>query len=378
MALKTKALVIKAEDEPKAGIFQPGTHQRYRHPQLEIVTRSLEKVSLGKVRLKIIMAGICGTDVHLLKTDKETGYVLTSAPAYIPPEGRVLGHECVAEVVECGAGVRGIQPGDIVSCESVISCGTCFPCRRGEFNQCSRAELMGLETDGVFSHYADLPQRICHPIGNLADKPNGLRQAACLEPAAVAHVAFEAARFRAADRVIIFGAGPIGLFLAMLGKYIFGASQIDIVEPLELRRNLAHKWADRVYTPEDFWLTQPDPEEEYDVVFEASGELTNVTRIIPRCGANSRIVLLARSGTPLELNLIDRVITNAIIIRGSRGHLGGAFGKLIRLCEAGRLPLHEVVTNEITGLESLKKILLEPEQLTADNAKILVLLDQIK
>lgn len=372
MMRKVKALVVKAEDQPRPGVSNPGTHQRYRAPRLEIVDRPLGGVPVGEVRLKIILAGVCGTDVHLLAADRETGYVLTSAPAVIPPEGRVLGHECVGEVVECGEGVGGLRPGDVVSCESVISCGNCLPCRRGEFNQCSRARLMGLETDGVFAGYADLPQRICHPIGRLAETTRGLTQAACLEPAAVAHVAYEAARFRDADRVIIFGAGPIGLFLAMLGKLVFGASRVEVVEPLDFRRNLVRKWSDRVYSPEDFRKATSGAGEEYDVVFEASGELSNVAGIIPRCGANARVVLLARSGTPLHLESVDDIITNAISIRGSRGHLGGAFGRLIRLCEAGVLPLHEAVTRTVSGLDELKDVLLDPQPLSAKDAKILV------
>ena len=63
------------------------------------------KLSPGFVRLKVLLAGVCGTDVHLLETDLR-GYVKCSAPASIPPEGRILGHECVGEIVEVGEGVE--------------------------------------------------------------------------------------------------------------------------------------------------------------------------------------------------------------------------------------------------------------------------------
>ena len=365
-------LAVKAVDNPLPGVEHPAPHQRYQSPRLEIVRRPCPEIKPGFVLLEILTAGICGTDVHLLQTDKKTSYVKCSAPASIPPEGRILGHECVGRVVRVGAGTIGLKTGDVVSCESVISCGVCIPCREGYFNQCSRAELMGLQTDGVFATHAVLPQRICHPIGDLAGKPHGLLQAACLEPAAVAHVALEHAPMENGDRVLVFGAGPIGLFLSLLARNIFGGSHVDQVEPLELRRNLARSWADGVFTPEEFWRAVPAMKHSYDLVLEASGDLGNVTRIIRYCGCRARVVLLARSGASLSIADVDAIITNAISLIGSRGHLGGAFAKLIKLCSAGRLPLHEVVTTELHGLPALKELLLRPDLLAVEHSKVMV------
>lgn len=372
MVYETTGLIVKAVDNPRPNVVDPEPNQRYQFPRLEIVTRRMGRLRPCFVRLKVLMAGVCGTDVHLLETDRKSGYIKCSSPASIPLEGRVLGHECVGEIVEVGEGTIGLKPGDIVSCESVISCGVCIPCRQGAFNQCARAQLLGLEKDGIFATYADLPQRICHPIDGLIKKTNGLIQAACLEPAAVAQVAFEQAKIQTADHILIFGAGPIGLFLAMLGKYVFGSSRIDQVEPLSLRREMARKWADAVYTPKEFWREVSQTKRFYDVVFEASGNLHNVSRIIKHCGCRARVILLARSGEPLRINAVDKVITNAISIIGSRGHLGGAFAKLVKLCAAERLPLHEIVTTEIYGIDALKKILLRPEILPRRHGKIIV------
>ncbi len=372
MTYEATALAVKAVEKLVPGVVEPGPRQRYKLPRLEVVKKRMGKLHPGFVRLKVLMAGVCGTDVHLLETDETTGYVKCSAPASIPPEGRILGHECVGEIVEVGEGVVGLRLGDIVSCESVISCGVCVPCRQGDFNQCARARLLGLEEDGVFATYANLPQRICHPIDNLVEKPQGLIQAACFEPAAVAHVALEHARVQDADRVLIFGAGPIGLFLAMLAKHVFGSSHIDHVEPLKLRRELARRWADEVYRPREFWATVVQTKLPYDVVFEASGNLQNVSKIIGYCGSRARVILLARSGTSLKISAVDTIITNAISIIGSRGHLGGAFAKLVKLCSADRLPLHEIVTTEIFGIEALKELLLRPELLPRNHAKVIV------
>ena len=84
---KNKALLVKAVDDPMPGVPYPGPHQRYRYPRLEIVTRRVKPLQPGYVRLKVLLAGVCGTDIHLLQTNKKTGYVNCSAPASIPRKG---------------------------------------------------------------------------------------------------------------------------------------------------------------------------------------------------------------------------------------------------------------------------------------------------
>jgi threonine dehydrogenase-like Zn-dependent dehydrogenase len=91
--------------------------------------------------------------------------------------------------------------------------------------------------------------------------------------------------------------------------------------------------------------------------------MENVTRTFRRLNANGRVALLARSGQPLSLDAIDYMITNAISLIGSRGHLCGAFSKVINLYQNGRLPLEEIVTNVVAGPEALCGLLEAPEDL---------------
>lgn len=111
--------------------------------------------------------------------------------------------------------------------------------------------------------------------------------------------------------------------------------------------------------------------QEIDVVIEASGALENVNYIFSKVAANGRIVLLARSGEKLVVNEIDHMITNNIKIVGSRGHLEGAFHKILRLHNNRNIVLDEIITSEINGIEKAKKIL-ETENFEKENCKVIV------
>ncbi|NTV97074.1 MAG: alcohol dehydrogenase catalytic domain-containing protein, partial [Thiobacillus sp.] len=294
------------------------------------------------------------------------------APVSIPPEGRVIGHEGVGRVVGAGAGVRHVRPGDIVAFASIEACMQCDVCRRGAFNQCPSARLLGMQSDGLFGTVVDVPAVLAHDVSALIRDDADLRAAACLEPAGVALLACENARMAPGDRVAIFGAGPIGLYCAMLAKRVFGASHVSVVEPLAGRRQWAAPWCDDACDPETYFAARHDP---VDVVIEGSGELGNVNRIFPAIGPNGRVVLLGRSGMPLTIDAIDHMITQAISVMGSRGHLGGPLPRVLALYRAGLLPLGAVVSGVLGSLDELLDSLARPDELAERHCKLLARID---
>ncbi len=367
--METRAVVVHADREPMPGVVNPGPHQIYRNPRVSVVTRELGQLHPDEIRVEMIYAGICGTDVHLVETNPATGYIRCSAPARIPDEGRIIGHEGVGRVLEIGSHVRHVRPGAYVTFESIIVCHYCDVCRRGDFNQCLRARLLGLQKDGLFGTIVDVPSLLAHDISRVAGTDEGLKAAACIEPAGVAYVACENTNITGGDAVVVFGAGPIGVLSAALARTVFGASGVYLVEPVPYRRKFADKWCDRVYDVEEFF---EQPPRSVDVVIEASGSVDNVRRIFRKISANGRVALLARSGAALTLDAIDHMITNAISVIGSRGHLCGAFSKILSLYENGRLPLDTVVTEVVDGLDGLCNILRAPERIIDYNCKVLV------
>ena len=365
--ISARAILLKADDVPLSGVERPGTHQRYHNPRLSVIERELTSVPDGQVRIEMIYAGICGTDIHLISPDKKTGYVQSSAPANIPNSGRIIGHEGVGRVTGVGAGVSHLRVGDIVAPESIISCGHCDICRRGWFNQCRSARLLGMEFDGLFASYADIPARLAQPIGSLAHHDDGLKSAAMLEPAGVAYLACDNAKIGPGDRVVVMGAGPIGLLSAMLAKLAFGAARVDMVEPMPFRRRLAAEWCDQTFTPEEFAATS----HKFDALIEASGALEAAMTYFRRIDAHGRLCLLARSGRPLNVDAVDHMITNNVSIIGYRGHLGSIYERLIRLIEAGRLPISRLVTGIVSGIPELHQMLLTPDAIVSEHCKVL-------
>ena len=101
----------------------------------------------------------------------------------------------------------------------------------------------------------------------------------------------------------------------------------------------------------------------------------NINRVFRRLNANGRVAILGRSGEPLLLDAVDHMITNAVSIIGSRGHLGGAFAKILSLCRNGRISIDDAVTDIINGPEEICDLLKSPGKILEENCKVLVNFD---
>lgn len=363
------AIVLEAEDCPKDGIVAPSPCQRYRHPRLFLRSVALPPLASNDLRIEVLYAGICGTDIHLVEQNPESGYVRTSAPAFIPADGRIIGHEGVARILDIGSEVTRLKPGDIVSFASVIACGHCVTCLKGAPNQCEHARLLGMETDGIFAEIADIPEQLALDVSGLMRDEADLMALACLEPAGVAMLACENAAVKPGESLLVFGGGPIGLLCALIGKHVFGAARVELVEPVATRRNHAAPHVDAVHTPDGFFA---ETGRRFDVVIEASGHMDNINRVFRLIASNGRVILLARSGQPLQVEAVDHMITNAISLMGSRGHLGGALERVLDAYASGTLALGSCITGTLEGLDSLLGVLQQPETVGRDHCKLLV------
>lgn len=100
---------------------------------------------------------------------------------------------------------------------------------------------------------ADVPAMLANNVTDLIKSDKDLHAAACVEPAGVAYVACQNTDIKGGDIVAVFGAGPIGLFTAMLSKAVFGASVVHMIEPVPFRRKFSKKWCDYVYDTDEFF-----------------------------------------------------------------------------------------------------------------------------
>lgn len=363
-----RVLVVKAKDDPMPGVDNPTTQQRYRLPVVSVEERALGVLGRDAARVSMSYVGVCGSDVHLVTADPATGYVVSSVNAQIDTGGRVLGHEGVGTVVAVGDGVTHVRAGDIVTFASIDVCRECEQCRRGMPNQCRSARLMGMETDGLFGTTVDVPASLAHRVTDVVHSDDDLQALACVEPASNAAVACAIAEVGPDDSVVVFGAGPIGLYCAMMSRVVHGARRVVVVEPRERRRRLAAPWCDAAVGLEEFFSNGVSA---VDVVLEASGVMPNVTRTLGRVAPQGRVVLLGRSGEPLLLDEIDHLISEAITIRGCRGHLGGAIDEVVQAYADGILPLGAIVTGVVDSLDTLAETLRTPASIGEDHGKLL-------
>lgn len=155
----------------------------------------------GWASLKVIMAGICGSDIHNFKT----GQWITRSPS-------VAGHEFTGVVTALGAGVENIEVGDMIVADSRFWCGHCGACKLGQNHLCQTLGFIGEACDGCFAELVNLPAKLLHKI------PSGLAPqiAAMAEPFAVALHAINRLRLMPHEPVLIVGCGPIGGLAAVI------------------------------------------------------------------------------------------------------------------------------------------------------------------
>lgn len=153
-----------------------------------------------QVVVKVGRCGICGTDLHMTEAHEGGDAML--------PAGAILGHEFAGEVVALGANVANVKLGDHVAVMPFVACGRCGPCLTGTPSRCRTAKNAGLGgAPGGYAEYALTGALTCVPL----PKSVGLDAGALVEPMAVSLHGARMADIRPGDKVLVIGAGPIGL-----------------------------------------------------------------------------------------------------------------------------------------------------------------------
>lgn len=195
----------------------------YRGPgQIGLESRDVPRPGPTDVLVQVKACGLCGTDVHILEGQ------------YPATPGIALGHEYAGVVVEVGAEVTGLTPGDAVAVDPNISCGACPACRRGDVHLCEHLQALGVTRDGGFAEMCRLPAAQAHRL------PAGLgfEEWALVEPLSCCLHGLDLAGTRTGDRVAILGAGPIGLLMVQLARAA-GAAFVLVADPVAAKRELA-------------------------------------------------------------------------------------------------------------------------------------------
>jgi threonine 3-dehydrogenase len=344
---ETMLAVVKAE--PKAGA--------------EIRDVRIPEIGLQDVLVRVKVASVCGTDLHIYNWDAWAQRRIH--PPLIP------GHEFCGEVAAVGAEVTTVKPGDFVSAEMHVACGKCLQCRTGDAHICQFVKIIGVDADGAFAEYVRIPESNIWKI----DPAIPPEYASVLDPLGNAVHTVLAGEI-AARTVAITGCGPIGLFAIAVARAV-GATTVFAIETNAHRRKIAEKMkADYVLDPssEDVRarVLELTDGQGADVVLEMAGHPDAIRTAFDIVRRGGRISLLGLTNRPVSLNFSEDIIFKGITIQGINGRrMYQTWYQMTALLKAGKLDLHPVITDRMAmkdfsrGMERLKtgeasKILLYP------------------
>lgn len=298
--------------------------------ELTITEIDMPKVKKGEALLKIKYCGICGADVASYKGNQP----FTTYP-------RIPGHEFSAEIIEIPENDRDLKKGDIVTCNPYFNCGVCYSCRRGKVNCCEDNQTMGVQRDGSFCEYIAMPvDRIVHGKGLSA------KQLALIEPFTISYHASKRADIKEKDKVLIVGAGPIGLF-ALISAKLKGA-EVYIADILDGRLEMALEYgADGVINTNKQKLSERTAEitnnSGFDVCIEACGLPETFINCI-ECAAFAANVILIGNGKKETTFLHSVILKKELNIFGSRNSYTDDFEEIVDIVAAGKVDIMKMVS----------------------------------
>jgi threonine 3-dehydrogenase len=313
------------------------------------------------VLVKVKVASICGTDLHIYEWDRWAQNRIR--PPLIP------GHEFCGEVAAYGEEVTSVQEGDFVSAEMHVACGKCLLCRTGEAHICQNVKIIGVDADGAFAEYVVIPESNIWKL----DPAIPQEYASILDPLGNAVHSVLAGEI-AAKTVAITGCGPIGLFSIAVARAV-GATTIFAIEVNDHRRQIAREMkADFAIDPfkDDVQGTVMKQTGGLgaDVVLEMAGHPSAIRTAFDIVRRGGRVSLLGLTSKPISLNFSEDIIFKGITLQGISGRLMyQTWYQMTALLKAGKLDLHPVITDRIAlkdfskGMERLK---------TGEASKILV------
>ena len=281
-----------------------------RKKGMELINVPTPRIGLRDVLIKVTLASICGTDVHIYDWTHWARQRLT------PP--RIIGHEFVGIVEKIGNEVTHVEAGDRVSAESHISCGHCYQCSNGDSEVCRNLKLLGVDYDGALSEYLVLPEHVLWK--NNSDIPD--KWATIQEPFGNA-IDTVMAEDVSAKTVLILGAGPIGLFATGIAR-ASGASLIIVSDPNDYRLAISKKMgAHMALNPEKKDITplilDATNNNGVDVVLEFSGNNQALNQGLKVITPGGRISILGIYEKRVSIDLNKEVIFKKIRIYGITG-----------------------------------------------------------
>jgi L-iditol 2-dehydrogenase len=305
--------------------------------QLELKDWPEPAPAADEIKLQIAYAGICGTDIHILKDEWPCK----------PPV--VLGHEFCGTVVEIGQGIRNFMPGDrVVASNPAQTCGICSYCRAGNPFMCAKRISAGYMIDGAFAEYLCIREERCH---HLPDNVS-FRQAALGEPLSVAvRAVIERTTVHSGDLVLVSGPGCVGILVTLIAK-LEGATVIVTGTAKDQQRLVCAKemGADVVVD-----ISREDPLEAVrryssgvgaDLVYECAGVASSLNMCWEAVKREGTLVPVGIYPGPINTDF-NKVTMKDLRVIGSFGYVWSSWQRSIRLLSDGKVNVEGLISHEL-------------------------------
>lgn len=276
----------------------------------EILSVDVPRPGPNDVLIKVKVASICGTDVHIFNWDAWAAGRIKTPLLY--------GHEFAGHVVEVGSNVNHVKVGDYVSGECHIACGHCLQCRTGYAHVCQDTKIFGVDVPGIFAEYACIPAaNVWH---NDPDAPPEI--CSIQDPLGNAVHSIFATDVVGKD-VVVLGLGPIGAMCVSICKNIGAANVFAVGRKNEFRIQLAKKiGADYTYKAGDDIkkdVLDKTNGKGADVVLEMSGNSNSIGPGLDLLRTGGELILLGVYADPVTLDFSKKVVFKYATIKGING-----------------------------------------------------------
>ncbi|MCU6792321.1 zinc-binding alcohol dehydrogenase family protein [Paenibacillus sp. WQ 127069] len=292
----------------------------------------------GESLVRIKRIGICGTDLHAYKGNQ---------PFFSYP--RILGHELSGIVEQIEGEAKGISVGDQVAFIPYLECGECIACRNGKTNCCTKMRVLGVHTDGGMREFIAVPTDHLITVNQLT-----LDQAAVLEPLSIGAHAVRRADPQSGEKVLVIGAGPIGL-----GVMAFAKQRGAVVIAMDMndqRLQFCREWigVDYIVNASDNPKEQLEAITDGDyptIVWDATGNRHSMTGAFQWAAHGGKLVYVGLVSADITFN-DPEFHKKELTLMGSRNATKADFEVVIEALSSGKMDMNAYITNK-TSFDSM-------------------------
>src|ERR687895_1261445 len=314
----------------------------YAPGDLRVEERPVPEPGRREVCVEIAAVGVCGSDVHYYEQGRIGPFVVR--------EPLILGHESAGRVAALGSEVTKHSVGDRVTLEPGVPCGRCRECRAGRYNLCRDVRFFATPPiDGAFANYVTIHEDFAFALSESVSDESG----SLMEPLSVGVWACQKAGVSAGDRVLVTGAGPIGL-LAMQTARAFGATEITVTDVNPHRLGVAERTG-ATRTLDIGETTLEDAGVEADALIECSGHPASVKASIAALRPAGTAVLVGMGPEEEGVVPISLIQNRELWLTGTFRY-ANTYPTAIALAAHGRVDLEAIVTGHY-GLDDAEAAL---------------------